>query len=156
MILGKLKSLIDPSNHQISDRTMWSAPPPPLSFNNDDGLLLILHSPATEMKEEDGEYRNSDVTSAEDFSRQAHPSVELLLGYLPPKRSLWSSELKQKRSQYKHYKDELLTSPESMKNILLVLAKLNHGFRYVQGMNEFLAPIFYIVLNGPDEDSSVS
>ena len=43
-----------------------------------------------------------------------------------------------------------------MKNILLVLAKLNHGFRYVQGMNEFLAPIFYIVLNDPDEDSSVS
>ncbi|WZZ20061.1 hypothetical protein YC2023_121448 [Brassica napus] len=32
---------------------MWSAPPPPLSFNNDDGLLLILHSPATEMKEEE-------------------------------------------------------------------------------------------------------
>lgn len=36
---------------------------------------------------------------------------KLLLGYLPPERSLWSSELKQKRSQYKHYKDELLTSP---------------------------------------------
>lgn len=38
---------------------------------------------------------------------------KLLLGYLPPERSLWSSELKQKRSQYKHYKDELLTSPKS-------------------------------------------
>ncbi|KAG2267351.1 hypothetical protein Bca52824_061906 [Brassica carinata] len=36
---------------------------------------------------------------------------KLLLGYLPPERSLWSSELKQKRSQYKHYKDELLASP---------------------------------------------
>uniref|UniRef100_M4DFS8 Rab-GAP TBC domain-containing protein n=1 Tax=Brassica campestris TaxID=3711 RepID=M4DFS8_BRACM len=163
---------------------------------------------------------------------------KLLLGYLPPERSLWSSELKQKRYQYKHYKDELLTSPseitwrlvrskgfdnyelktgsrcmlsrsritdedhplslrkasiwntyfqdtetieqidkdvkrthpdipffstgssfarsnqESMKNILLVFAKLNQGIRYVQGMNEILAPIFYILRNDPDEDSS--
>ncbi|KAF2620098.1 hypothetical protein F2Q68_00038316 [Brassica cretica] len=163
---------------------------------------------------------------------------KLLLGYLPPERSLWSSELKQKRSQYKHYKDELLTSPseitwrlvrskgfdnyelksgsrcmlsrsritdedhplslgkasvwntyfqdietieqidkdvkrthpdipffsaessfarsnqESMKNILLVFAKLNQGIRYVQGMNEILAPIFYVFRNDPDEDSS--
>ncbi|CAL9213734.1 unnamed protein product [Arabidopsis halleri] len=163
---------------------------------------------------------------------------KLLLGYLPPERSLWSTELKQKRSQYKHYKDELLTSPseitwkmvrskgfdnydlksesrcmlarsritdedhplslgkasiwntyfqdtetieqidrdvkrthpdipffsaessfalsnqESMKNILLVFAKLNQGIRYVQGMNEILAPIFYVFRNDPDEDSS--
>ncbi|ANM60993.1 Ypt/Rab-GAP domain of gyp1p superfamily protein [Arabidopsis thaliana] len=39
---------------------------------------------------------------------------KLLLGYLPPERSLWSTELKQKRSQYKHYKDELLTSPSEI------------------------------------------
>ncbi|KAF2545008.1 hypothetical protein F2Q70_00020627 [Brassica cretica] len=39
---------------------------------------------------------------------------KLLLGYLPPERSLWSTELKQMRSQYKHthYKDELLTTSE--------------------------------------------
>lgn len=43
-----------------------------------------------------------------------------------------------------------------MKNILLVFAKLNQGIRYVQGMNEILAPIFYILRNDPDEDSSVS
>ncbi|CAG7909102.1 unnamed protein product [Brassica rapa] len=277
--------------------TMWSAHPPPSSFNDDDGLLL--HSPATKMKEEEESesisfasrlnfalpvpspsprQRNNGsniisgvVPSGEDFSRQAHLSAELskkvinmkelrslalqslpdspgirstvwklLLGYLPPERSLWSSELKQKRYQYKHYKDELLTSPseitwrlvrskgfdnyelktgsrcmlsrsritdedhplslrkasiwntyfqdtetieqidkdvkrthpdipffsagssfarsnqESMKNILLVFAKLNQGIRYVQGMNEILAPIFYILRNDPDEDSSTS
>ncbi|CAG7909112.1 unnamed protein product [Brassica rapa] len=85
------------------------------------------------MKEEDvlGSL-NISVRSAVDFSRQAHPSAELLLGYLPPEHSLWSSELKQKRSQYKHYRNELLTSPESMKNILLVIAKLTQGIRYVQ------------------------
>ncbi|KAH0905607.1 hypothetical protein HID58_037434, partial [Brassica napus] len=151
--------------------TMWSAHPPPSSFNDDDGLLL--HSPATKMKEEEESesisfasrlnfalpvpspsprQRNNDsniisgvVPSGEDFSRQAHLSAELskkminmkelrslalqslpdstgirstvwklLLGYLPPERSLWSSELKQKRSQYKHYKDELLTSPSEI------------------------------------------
>lgn len=43
-----------------------------------------------------------------------------------------------------------------MKNILLVFAKLNQGIRYVQGMNEILAPIFYVFRNDPDEDSSVS
>ena len=43
-----------------------------------------------------------------------------------------------------------------MKNILLVFAKLNQGIRYVQGMNEILAPIFYVFRNDPDDDSSVS
>lgn len=39
--------------------------------------------------------------------------VQLLLGYLPPDRSLWSTELAKKRSQYKHFKDELLMNPVS-------------------------------------------
>lgn len=83
--------------------TMWSAPPPPSSFNDDDGLLL--HSPAAKMKEEQESesifvasrlnpapppstasprHRNNGsniisgvVPSAEDFSRQAHLSVEV-------------------------------------------------------------------------------
>lgn len=36
---------------------------------------------------------------------------KLLLGYLPSDRGLWSSELTKKRSQYKHFKDELLMNP---------------------------------------------
>jgi hypothetical protein len=35
------------------------------------------------------------------------------LGYLPPDRSLWSSELPKKRSQYKRFKEELLMNPVS-------------------------------------------
>ncbi|KDP39352.1 hypothetical protein JCGZ_01109 [Jatropha curcas] len=160
---------------------------------------------------------------------------KLLLGYLPPDRSLWSSELAKKRSQYKHFKEELLMNPseitrrlekssgcendepkyesgmlsrshithgehplslgkssiwnqffqdteimeqidrdvkrthpdmhffsgdssmaksnqEALRNILIVFAKLNPGIRYVQGMNEILAPLFYVFRNDPDEE----
>lgn len=43
-----------------------------------------------------------------------------------------------------------------MRNILIVFAKLNPGIRYVQGMNEILAPLFYVFKNDPDEDYVVS
>ncbi|XP_034922961.1 uncharacterized protein [Populus alba] len=161
---------------------------------------------------------------------------KLLLGYLAPDRSLWSSELAKKRSQYKHFKEELLMNPseiarrlekttvlnndngksesrcvlsrseithgehplslgkssvwnqffqdseiieqidrdvkrthpdlhffsgdsslaksnqDALRTILTVFAKLNPGIRYVQGMNEILAPLFYILKNDPDEE----
>ncbi|CAN7038980.1 unnamed protein product [Brassica oleracea var. botrytis] len=55
---------------------------------------------------------------------------KLLLGYLPPERSLWSSELKQKRSQYKHYKDELLASPSHAEaDAFFCFVELLSGFR---------------------------
>jgi len=38
---------------------------------------------------------------------------QLLLDYLSPDRSLWSSELAKKRSQYKQFKEELLMNPVS-------------------------------------------
>ncbi|RZB49948.1 TBC1 domain family member 13 isoform B [Glycine soja] len=167
--------------------------------------------------------------------------LQLLLGYLPPDRSLWSSELAKKRSQYKNFKDDLLTNPseitrrmynsnsaalgiddakshtqtrlllsrsrithqdhplslvktsiwnqffqdteiidqidrdvnrthpdihffsgdslfaksnqEALKTILIVFAKLNSGIRYFQGMNEVLAPLFYVFKNDPDEEN---
>ncbi|XP_015887302.2 uncharacterized protein LOC107422380 isoform X2 [Ziziphus jujuba] len=163
---------------------------------------------------------------------------KLLLGYLPPDRSLWSTELAKKRSQYKHFKDELLMNPseitrklekstiydndeskcerrgllsrshithgehplslgktsvwnqffqdseiieqidrdvkrthpdfnffsgdsqfaksnqEALKSVLIVFAKLNPGIRYVQGMNEILAPLFYVFRNDPDEETA--
>lgn len=45
---------------------------------------------------------------------------------------------------------------EALKNILTVFAKLNPGIRYVQGMNEILAPLFYVFRNDPDEEFAVS
>ncbi|GER28786.1 Ypt/Rab-GAP domain of gyp1p superfamily protein [Striga asiatica] len=163
---------------------------------------------------------------------------KLLLGYLPSDRSLWPSELAKKRSQYKHFKEELLMNPseitrrleksslenyeldssqgflsrseithdehplslgqssiwnqffqesevieqidrdvkrthpdipffsgdstfarsnqEALRNILIIFAKLNPGIRYVQGMNEILAPLFYVFKNDSNEENAVS
>ncbi|KAL3634392.1 hypothetical protein CASFOL_021446 [Castilleja foliolosa] len=162
---------------------------------------------------------------------------KLLLGYLPPDRSLWPSELVKKRSQYKHFKEELLMNPaeitrrleksslenefdssegflsrselthgehplslgkssiwnkffqdseiieqidrdvkrthpdipffsgdsavaksnqEAMRNILIVFAKLSPGIRYVQGMNEILAPLFYVFKSDPNDENAAS
>lgn len=39
---------------------------------------------------------------------------------------------------------------------MIVFAKLNPGIRYVQGMNEVLAPLFYVFRNDPDEENAVS
>lgn len=43
-----------------------------------------------------------------------------------------------------------------MRNILLLFAKLNPEIRYVQGMNEVLAPIFYVLSTDTDEQNAVS
>lgn len=44
---------------------------------------------------------------------------------------------------------------EALRNILIIYAKLNPGVRYVQGMNEILAPLFYIFKNDPNEENGV-
>ncbi|XP_010274014.1 PREDICTED: TBC1 domain family member 13 isoform X2 [Nelumbo nucifera] len=164
---------------------------------------------------------------------------KLLLEYLPNDRGLWASELANKRSQYKNFKEELLVNPsevtrrieksagiennescegsgllprseithgehplslgktsiwnqffqdteiieqidrdvrrthpdmhffsgdssfansnqEALRNILILFAKLNPGIRYVQGMNEVLAPLFYVFKNDSDEKNAAS
>ncbi|KAH0862708.1 hypothetical protein HID58_079919 [Brassica napus] len=58
------------------------------------------------------ELRSSSLQSLSDSPGIRSTVWKVLLGYLTPERSLWSTELKQKRSQYKHYKDELLTTSE--------------------------------------------
>lgn len=45
---------------------------------------------------------------------------------------------------------------ESLKRILTIFAKLNPGIRYVQGMNEVLAPLYYVFKNDPEENNAVS
>lgn len=42
---------------------------------------------------------------------------------------------------------------ESLSRILIMFAKLNPGIRYVQGMNEVLAPLFYVFRNDPEENN---
>ena len=43
---------------------------------------------------------------------------------------------------------------QEMKRALFIFAKLNPGLRYVQGMNELLAPLYYHFRLDPDRDNS--
>ncbi|KAL8162903.1 hypothetical protein V2J09_014392 [Rumex salicifolius] len=43
---------------------------------------------------------------------------------------------------------------DCLRNILIVFAKLNPGIKYVQGMNEILAPLFYVFRSDPDEENA--
>ena len=43
-----------------------------------------------------------------------------------------------------------------MRNILLLFAKLNPAIGYVQGMNEVLAPLYYVFRTDPDDQNAVS
>ncbi|KAK9268537.1 hypothetical protein L1049_001492 [Liquidambar formosana] len=45
---------------------------------------------------------------------------------------------------------------EAMRNILFLFAKLNPAIRYVQGMNEVLAPIYYVFSTDPDEQNAAN
>ncbi|PSR84508.1 TBC1 domain family member protein [Actinidia chinensis var. chinensis] len=45
---------------------------------------------------------------------------------------------------------------EAMRNILLLFAKLNPEIRYVQGMNEVLAPIYYIFSTDTNEQNAAN
>lgn len=47
-----------------------------------------------------------------------------------------------------------LSNQESLKRILTIFAKLNPGIRYVQGMNEVLAPLYYVFKNDPDQSQA--
>ncbi|KAG0278234.1 hypothetical protein BGZ95_004431 [Linnemannia exigua] len=42
---------------------------------------------------------------------------------------------------------------EAIERILFIYAKLNPGVGYVQGMNEILGPLYYLLANDPDEAS---
>lgn len=46
------------------------------------------------------------------------------------------------------------SNQDSLKNILIVFAKLNPGIRYVQGMNEILAPLYYVFRTDPNEENA--
>jgi hypothetical protein len=39
---------------------------------------------------------------------------------------------------------------QEMRRALFMYAKLNPGLRYIQGMNELIAPLYYLFKNDPD------
>ncbi|KAJ7013650.1 hypothetical protein NC653_003333 [Populus alba x Populus x berolinensis] len=226
--------------------TATHPPPPPLHPSNPQSIHRYLLR-LSETRNNSSHRLSKKVINMGQLRRIASQGIpdgagirstvwKLLLGYLAPDRSLWSSELAKKRSQYKHFKEELLMNPseiarrlektavlnndngksesrcvlsrseithgehplslgkssvwnqffqdseiieqidrdvkrthpdlhffsgdsslaksnqEALRTILTVFAKLNPGIRYVQGMNEILAPLFYIFKNDPDEE----
>ncbi|KAL6613974.1 hypothetical protein ACP70R_036244 [Stipagrostis hirtigluma subsp. patula] len=48
-----------------------------------------------------------------------------------------------------------MSNQESLKNVLIIFAKLNAGIRYVQGMNEILAPLYFVFRSDPDDKNAV-
>jgi hypothetical protein len=38
----------------------------------------------------------------------------------------------------------------ALKNVLIIIAKLNGAVRYVQGINETLAPLYFVFQSDPD------
>ncbi|GKV16697.1 hypothetical protein SLEP1_g27302 [Rubroshorea leprosula] len=219
-----------------NDRNGSSSVPSPEDFSRQAQLLAELSKKVINMTE----LRKIASLGIPDGAGIRSTVWKLLLGYLPPDRGQWSSELAKKRSQYKHFKEELLMNPseitrrlenstscekdelksessgmlsrseithgehplslgnssiwnqffkdteiieqidrdvnrthpdmhffsgdsrlaksnqESLRNILIVFAKLNPGIRYVQGMNEILAPIFYVFRNDPDGEMAAA
>ncbi|XP_065851396.1 TBC domain-containing protein C1952.17c-like isoform X2 [Euphorbia lathyris] len=223
-------------------------------FNDKDGQgqVSVMKSIAADEKRSDLEHELSqDEINLEKLKRIASTGIpqggglrptswKLLLGYLPPSRSLWEKELTQNRQKYAKLKEELLSTPselnksnddalssgevnaqsdfsgplkrheishedhplsvgkaspwhqyfqhteiadqidrdlqrthpdlnffsantsfsnknrDAMRNILLLFAKLNPAIRYVQGMNEVLAPIFYVFTTDPDEQNAAN
>ncbi|KAH9329783.1 hypothetical protein KI387_001891, partial [Taxus chinensis] len=49
-----------------------------------------------------------------------------------------------------------IANQEALKRILLIFAKLNPGIRYVQGMNEVVAPLFYVFKTDPDKSNAAN
>ncbi|KAF2611614.1 hypothetical protein F2Q70_00008477 [Brassica cretica] len=90
-ILGKL-------NLEWFNSTMWSAPPPPLSFNDDDGSVPLLRPPQLPQNDINisGGNGNSGVPSAEDF--------------FPPSSSLSGGQLSKKVINMKELRSLALQS----------------------------------------------
>ncbi|CAN1242583.1 TBC1 domain family member 13 [Linum perenne] len=235
-----------------------SPPPAIIDKNSKSSITSNTNSSSSSIIDKDEDRDGENVAfppgpSVEDVTKQAQLLTEviveegsecernkedcftgLLLGYLPPERSEWSSELAKKRSQYKDFKDDIMMNPseitrklvkssinedskaesrcmlsrseithdehplslgktsiwnqffqdsetieqidrdvkrthpgldffsgdssfaksnqEALRSILIIFAKLNPGIRYVQGMNEILAPLYYVFKNDPDEE----
>ncbi|KAK4266641.1 hypothetical protein QN277_027531 [Acacia crassicarpa] len=220
------------TNHLANDYNVTSSTPSTDDISRQAQLLAELSRKVIDIRE----LRRIACQGIPDGAGIRSTAWKLLLGYLPLDRGLWSSELAKKRSQYKHFKEEILMNPseitrrmcsstsdtsdakcgsrgllsrsevthgehplslgktsiwnqffqdteiieqidrdvkrthpdmnffsgdsqfaksnqEALKNILIIFAKLNPGIRYVQGMNEIVAPLFYVFKNDSDEEN---
>jgi len=79
--------------------------------------------------------------------------------YFKDKEMMFEIEKDVKRTfPYLHFfnRDDSSSSQhyEAIKRLLFIYAKLNPGIAYVQGMNEILAPLYYVFASNPDHEWS--
>ncbi|XVE98329.1 hypothetical protein REPUB_Repub03eG0096900 [Reevesia pubescens] len=133
--------------------------------------LLLTPSELARIKEEalhSNKHNNADSDTDGPLTRHeiSHEDHPLSLG----KASVWHQyfehteiseqidrDLQRTHPEMKFFSGESSFSRkhrESMRNILLLFSKLNPAIRYVQGMNEVLAPIYYVFSTGTDEQNA--
>ncbi|KAK9130689.1 hypothetical protein Sjap_011176 [Stephania japonica] len=110
--------------------------------------------------EQEKDNNDSEVLSGHDISHGDHPLSE-------GKASLWHQYFQEADIAEQIERDVQRTHPDikffsgdspfslenrkALRNILLLFAKLNPAICYVQGMNEVLAPIYFVFRNDPSE-----
>ncbi|XP_021276107.1 TBC domain-containing protein C1952.17c-like isoform X2 [Herrania umbratica] len=132
--------------------------------------LLLTPSELARIKEEalHSTEHNADVDTDGPLTRQkiSHEDHPLSLG----KASVWHQyfehteiaeqidrDLQRTHPEMKFFSGESSFSRkhrEAMRNILLLFSKLNPAIRYVQGMNEVLAPLYYVFSTDIDEQNA--
>ncbi|MBA0690237.1 hypothetical protein Golax_006923 [Gossypium laxum] len=134
--------------------------------------LLLTPSELARMKEEafqSNEHNNAHSDTAGPLIRHeiSHEDHPLSLG----KASVWHQYFEHTEIAEQIDRDLQRTHPEmkffsgessfgrkhreSMRNVLLLFSKLNPAIRYVQGMNEVLAPLYYVFSTDTDEKNAV-
>ncbi|KAL1542992.1 TBC1 domain family member 13-like [Salvia divinorum] len=133
-------------------------------------LLVNPSEIARRLEESSPENHQSDTGSPRLLSRSeiSHGEHPLSLG----KTSIWNQFFQETEVVEQINRDVMRTHPdihffsgdsafaksnqEALRSILIVFAKLNPGIRYVQGMNEILAPLYYIFKSDPNEENAAS
>ncbi|KAH9617648.1 hypothetical protein KSS87_012244 [Heliosperma pusillum] len=157
-----------------SDRAMWQAElaKKRLQYQQFKDDLLMSPSEITRKLEQAAIFENDELKgdsrcllSRSEVTQDEHP---LSLG----QSSVWNMFFKDTEIIEQIDRDVKRTHPdllffsgdtvsaksnqEALRSILIVFAKLNPGIRYVQGMNEILAPLYYIFKSDPDAESAAA
>uniref|UniRef100_A0ACD6A822 Uncharacterized protein n=1 Tax=Avena sativa TaxID=4498 RepID=A0ACD6A822_AVESA len=139
-------------------RSQYSAYKDEFLLNPSEKLRRIEESKLSRKKELNGEKHG--LLPRLEVTNEEHP---LSSG----KSSLWNKYFQESEILEQIDRDVKRTHPdisffsaksnqESLRRILIIYSRLNPSVRYVQGMNEVLAPLFYVLSNDPDESNSAS
>ncbi|XP_044441751.1 TBC domain-containing protein C1952.17c isoform X3 [Triticum aestivum] len=138
-------------------RSQYSAYKDEFLLNPSEKLRRIEESKLSRKKELTGE-RNGLLPRSE-VTNEEHP---LSFG----KSSLWNQYFQESEILEQIDRDVKRTHPdksffsaksnqESLRRILIIFSRLYPSVRYVQGLNEVLAPLFYVLKNDLDTSNSV-